>query len=74
MGLGGSLGWADPESGLAFGYVHNRLLTPLVVPDQAGFIATAALIRRGAGLARKNGFAPVQEFGAPYADRARTAI
>ena len=74
VGLGGSLGWADPESGLAFGYVHNRLLTPLVVPDQAGFIATAALIRRGAGLARKNGFAPVQEFGAPYADRARTAI
>lgn len=74
VGLGGSLGWADPASGLAFSYVHNRLLTPLVVPDQAGFIATAALIRRGAALARKNGFRPVQEFGAPFADRARTAI
>ena len=74
VGLGGSLGWADPESGLAFGYVHNRLLTPLVVPDQAGFVATAALIRRGAALARKNGFRPVREFGAPFADRTRAAI
>ncbi len=74
VGLGGSLGWADPESGLAFGYVHNRLLTPLVVADQAGFVATAALIRRGAALARKNGYRPVQQFGAPFADRARTAI
>ena len=47
VGLGGSLGWADPASGLAFGFVHNRLLTPLVVGDQAGFVATAALIRMG---------------------------
>ncbi len=74
VGMGGSLGWADPQSGVAFGFVHNRLLTPLVVPDQAGFIATAALIRRGANLARKKGFQPVREFGAPFADRARTAI
>lgn len=66
VGLGGSLGWADPASGLAFGFVHNRLLTPFVAMDQAGFVATAALIRRGVSSARKNGFRPVSESGAPY--------
>jgi len=25
FGMGGSLGWADPEAGLAFGYVMNRM-------------------------------------------------
>ena len=74
VGLGGSLGWADPATGLSFGYVHNRLLTPFVVTDQAGFVATAALIRRGAVLARKRGFAPVAEFGAPFADRTTAAV
>ncbi len=67
VGLGGSLGWADPASGLAFGFVHNRLLTPFVVSDQAGFVATAALIRRGAAQARKRGYRPVTEFGARFA-------
>lgn len=66
VGLGGSLGWADPATGLAFGYVHNRLLTPMMVADQAGFVATAALIRRGVSRAREHGFAPVPRFGAPY--------
>lgn len=66
VGLGGSLGWADPGRGLAFGFVHNRLLTPLVVADQAGFVAVAALIRRGAAAARDKGFSAVAEFGAPY--------
>ncbi|MBX7432899.1 beta-lactamase family protein [Mycobacterium sp. Y57] len=74
VGLGGSLGWADPETGLAFGYVHNRLLTPLVVADQAGFVATAALIRRGAALARRNGYRPVREHGAQFGDRTRAAV
>nr|WP_203471411.1 serine hydrolase domain-containing protein [Mycolicibacterium chubuense] len=74
VGLGGSLGWADPASGLAFGYVHNRLLTPLVVSDQAGFVATAALIRRCAAQARKNGYRRVREFGAPFTDVAATAV
>jgi CubicO group peptidase (beta-lactamase class C family) len=74
VGLGGSLGWADPERGLSFGFVHNRLLTPLVVADQAGFVATAALIRRGAAGARKHGFAPVTEFGAPFAERSTAAV
>jgi CubicO group peptidase (beta-lactamase class C family) len=66
VGLGGSLGWADPTSGLAIGYVHNRLLTPMLVADQAGFVATAALIRRAAAQARKRGFAAIPQFGTPF--------
>ena len=69
VGLGGSLGWADPATGMAFGFVHNRLLTPLVVSDQAGFLATAALIRRGVAQSRKHGFAPVAEAGSSFAER-----
>ena len=52
VGLGGSLGWAVPELGLSFSFVHNRLLTPFIVADQAGFVGTAALIRRGAAAAQ----------------------
>jgi CubicO group peptidase (beta-lactamase class C family) len=66
VGLGGSLGWADPESGLACGFVHNRLLSPFVVVDHAGFVATSALIRRGVAEARKHGFERVDDFGAPF--------
>jgi hypothetical protein len=54
--------------------VHNRLLTPLVVADQAGFVGTAALVRSGAAAARRNGFTPITEFGAPYPDRASAAV
>jgi len=66
VGLGGSLGWADPRSGMAFGFVHNRLLTPLLVSDQAGFVATAAMIRRGVFRARKEGYNAVAKLGAPF--------
>ncbi len=66
IGLGGSLGWADPASGLAFAFVHNRLLSPLVVMDQAGFVVTATMLRRGAALARARGFQRVTDFGSPY--------
>ena len=49
VGLGGSFGWADPASGLAFAFVHNRLLTPFVVTDHAGSSATLGnLIRQAA--------------------------
>ena len=36
VGLGGTLGWADPSTGSAFAFVHNRLLTPMVL-DMASF-------------------------------------
>jgi CubicO group peptidase (beta-lactamase class C family) len=68
VGLGGSLGWADPESGLAFGFVHNRLLTPFVVVDHAGFVAVSAICRMGAAQARKDGFERVADFGSPFAE------
>jgi CubicO group peptidase (beta-lactamase class C family) len=68
VGLGGSLGWADPESGLAVGFVHNRLLSPFVVVDHAGFVATSALLRRGMAQARKHGFKRVADFGSPFAE------
>ncbi|OHV05791.1 serine hydrolase domain-containing protein [Mycobacterium talmoniae] len=73
VGLGGSLGWADPATGLAFGFVHNRLLTPFVLADHAGFVATGALLRRGAADARKHGFTPVADFGAPYPEPGEAA-
>jgi len=66
IGLGGSHGWAMPDSGLAIGFVHNRLLTPFLITDQAGFLGTAQLIRRGAATARARGYRTVSDFGAPY--------
>ncbi len=68
VGLGGSLGWADPSTGLAFSFVHNRLLSPFVLTDHAGFIGISYLLRQAAVNARKDGFEPVTEFGAPYSE------
>jgi CubicO group peptidase (beta-lactamase class C family) len=68
VGLGGSLGWADPNSGLSFGFVHNRLLSPFVVVDHAGFVATSVLLRRAAAEARRHGFERVSDFGAPFSE------
>ncbi|HKP44824.1 serine hydrolase domain-containing protein [Mycobacterium sp.] len=64
-GLAGSVGWADPESGLSFGFVHNRLLTRMVL-DQVTFAGLHALIRRDAARARKRGYQTTPAFGAPY--------
>ena len=64
-GLAGSVGWADPASGLSFGFVHNRLLTRMVL-DQFTFAGLAALIRNNAAAARKRGFDTMPAFGAPY--------
>jgi CubicO group peptidase (beta-lactamase class C family) len=68
VGMGGSVGWADPASGVSFSLVHNRLLTPLTLSDHAGFVAVYALIRQAAEKVRKRGFEPVTEFGATFAD------
>jgi CubicO group peptidase (beta-lactamase class C family) len=64
-GLAGSVGWADPATGLSFGFVHNRLLTRMVL-DQATFAGIHALIRRDAAQARKRGYETMPAFGAPY--------
>ncbi len=64
-GLAGSVGWADPASGLSFGFVHNRLLTRMVL-DQAVFAGLHAFIRRDAAQARKRGYEATPAFGAPY--------
>jgi CubicO group peptidase (beta-lactamase class C family) len=64
-GLAGSVGWADPASGLSFGFVHNRLLTRMVF-DQAMFAGLYPLIRRDAAQARKRGYETTPAFGAPF--------
>jgi CubicO group peptidase (beta-lactamase class C family) len=64
-GLAGSVGWADPGTGLSFGFVHNRLLTRMVL-DQATFAGLHVLIRRDAAQARSRGYETVPAFGAPY--------
>ena len=54
-------GWADrsagpiPAAGMSIGFVHNRLLTPMLL-DQAAFVGLHALIRRDAAQARKRGY------------------
>ncbi|MBU9764967.1 beta-lactamase family protein [Mycobacterium sp. TNTM28] len=66
VGLGGSVGWADPASGLAIGFVHNRLLTPMVL-DMAAFVGLNRLIRSDVARALARGFEPVPDLGAsPY--------
>jgi CubicO group peptidase (beta-lactamase class C family) len=64
-GLAGSVGWADPETGLSFGFVHNRLLTRMLL-DQVTFAGLHALIRRDAAQARKSGYETMPALGAPY--------
>ena len=74
VGLCGSFGWTIPDEGLAFSLVHNRLLTPLVVSDQTGFVGTSALVRLGAASARKNGFQPVTEHGSHFGPILASAV
>lgn len=66
VGLGGSVGWADPSTGLSIGFVHNRLLTPLFAVDQAAFAGLNALIGRDAARARKCGYVTVPDLGAQF--------
>jgi CubicO group peptidase (beta-lactamase class C family) len=68
VGMGGSFGWADPATGLAFAYVHNRLLSPFLVLDHSGLATLGNLLRLGVARARKRGIRPITEFGAPYGE------
>lgn len=65
IGLGGTLGWADPESGSAFAFVHNRLLTPMLF-DMGSFAALARPLRTAIGAARHAGPLAVPKYGARY--------
>ena len=65
IGLGGTLGWADPDSGSGFAFVHNRLLTPMLF-DMASFAVLARPLRTAIEAARAAGALRVPEFGAPY--------
>jgi len=65
IGLGGTLGWADPATGSAFAYVHNRLLTPMVF-DMASFAVLARPLRTAIAAARGSDAQTVPAFGAPY--------
>ena len=66
VGFGGSVGWADPKTGIAYAFVHNRLVSPMFLVDNVGFVGLNALIRRGATTARSQGVRPIGRFGAPF--------
>jgi len=53
--------------------VHNRLLSPFVLTDHAGFVGISALLRRAAVTVKKRGIEPVPEFGAPNSEAAAVA-
>jgi CubicO group peptidase (beta-lactamase class C family) len=65
IGLGGTLGWADPETGSAFAYIHNRLVTPMLF-DSASFALLARPLRTAIAAARASGAHTVPAIGAPY--------
>jgi CubicO group peptidase (beta-lactamase class C family) len=65
IGLGGTLGWADPASGSAFAFVHNRLLTPMVL-DMASFAGLARPMRNAITAARHAGVVEVPQFSGRF--------
>jgi CubicO group peptidase (beta-lactamase class C family) len=66
VGMGGSVGWADPASGLAIGFVHNRLVTPMLL-DMTSFVALNAVVRKDVAGARRRGYRSVSDLGsAPF--------
>lgn len=71
--MGGTLGWADPASGSAFGFVHNRLLTPLLF-DMGSFAGLAGPLRNAIEAARHQGPLEVPPLGAAYPKPARRRV
>ena len=67
IGLGGTLGWADPATGSAFAFVHNRLLTAMVL-DMGSFAGIARPMRNAITAARHNGAMTVPRYGATFRD------
>jgi CubicO group peptidase (beta-lactamase class C family) len=70
VGLGGTLGWADPETGSSFGFIHNRLLTPLLF-DMGSFAGLASPLRSAIEAARHQGPLEAPQLGATYTKPAR---
>lgn len=66
-GMAGAVGWADPATGMAFGFVHNRLLTRMVL-DQVTFTGLHMLIRGDVARGRRRGYQTVPALGAPTYD------
>lgn len=64
-GLGGTIGWADPATNSSFAFVHNRLVTPILL-DQILFVPLILPIRRAAAAAHQEGFRAVPNLGARY--------
>jgi CubicO group peptidase (beta-lactamase class C family) len=64
-GLGGTIGWADPATRSSFAFVHNRLVTPIVL-DQILFVPLILPLRRAIAAAHTRGFRTVPQFGALY--------
>lgn len=64
-GLGGTIGWADPVTKSSFAFVHNRLITPIML-DQILFVPLILPIRRATAAAHAHGFRAVPDFGASY--------
>lgn len=65
VGLGGTLGWADPATGSAFAFVHNRLLTAMVF-DMGSFAGLARPMRNAIAAARHHGATTVPRYGATF--------
>jgi CubicO group peptidase (beta-lactamase class C family) len=66
-GLGGTIGWADPATRSSFAFVHNRLVTPIMI-DMALFVPLILPVRRAIGAVASRGFDAVPRFGAPYSE------
>ena len=71
--MGGTVGWADPETGSAFGFIHNRLLTPLLF-DMGSFAGLAGPLRKAVAAARHRGPLRVPRLGATYTKPARGEV
>jgi hypothetical protein len=74
VGIGGSVGETNPADTVAFALVRNRLLTPFVMTDHAGFVVIYALIRRAAAEVRKCGLLPVTYFGPSFPESGARAL
>jgi CubicO group peptidase (beta-lactamase class C family) len=71
-GLGGTIGWADPITKSSFGFVHNRLITPMVL-DQILFVPLILPIRRAVAAAHMSGTDTLPQIGAAYAEPGSTS-